>query len=81
MALMDKIKTFFIALWKIKKEIITYTATVIGWALLTWGLADLFGIWVYKVSGGLFSIGFSIGYKPLIIHLYYGFYGLYTEVE
>lgn len=76
-------KRFLLGFWlkfiKYKKEIATYLLTILGWIILTIGIAEIFGDIVIKLSAGLFLIGISIGYKPLIIHLIYGLYGLSEE--
>lgn len=64
---------------KYTKEIITYISLLIGWCLLTYGLYDIFGITAVKLSTGIFLIGMSIGFKPLMTHLVYGLYSLSEE--
>lgn len=61
------------------KEILTYISLLVGWSLFTYGLFDMFGYIAVKFSAGIFLIGMSIGYKPLMTHLIYGLYSLSEE--
>lgn len=76
---MLKIKRILLIIWSLKKEIITYISLLVGWSSFTYGLYDVFGLTAVKLSLGIFLIGMSIGFKPLLIHLVYGLYSLSEE--
>ena len=66
-------------MWEYKKEFVTYIILIIGWILFTWGLYDIFGLWIVKLSGGIFLIGMSTGFRGLLVHLIEGLYSLTEE--
>jgi len=57
------------------KEILLCLAWLIGWGLTTCTFADLYGDWIWKLSGGLFLLGL-VGYRFIFKILLDGLYVL-----
>lgn len=48
------------AVWRLVPEMLNATTILGGWALLTWGIADLVGVWqVWPLSGGLLLLSLA----------------------
>ncbi len=62
------------------KEILLCFAWLSGWGLVTWTLSDLFGNWVFKLSGGLLLLGL-VGYRFIFKILIDGLYVLSLKDE
>ena len=46
------------------RQLLVLVSAVVGWTLVTWGLVDLLGWWVAKVSSGVVVLGL-VGYRLL----------------
>ncbi|WP_408955814.1 hypothetical protein [Natroniella sp. ANB-PHB2] len=62
------------------REVLLCLALIVGWGLVTWALADLFGVWVIKLSVGGLLLGL-VGYKFILKVFSYGVYSLMVEEE
>ncbi|PRX19222.1 hypothetical protein BX659_1393 [Orenia metallireducens] len=60
------------------KEIWLCLAWISGWIFVTWSLVDLFGNWIWKLSGGLLLLGL-VGYRFIFKIVLDGLYVLSLE--
>lgn len=60
---------------RLRAELLTSAAFICGWALLTWGIAELLVWQVWPLSGGLFFLGLG-GWRLLATLVWRGLYAL-----